>query len=96
MPPITTTRKDGTSIAIPTSGVTPVIGPPKTPAMPAISAPSPKTIVKRFETSTPRKRSISGSRIPARTTRPKRVKRSKRKSARRWRRDAEDDEAPGG
>ena len=45
---MTTTRKEGTSSDMPTVGLTWVTGPPNTPAMPAISAPSPNTMAKRW------------------------------------------------
>ena len=74
MPPTTVTTKASASTVAPISGLAPCNGAASTPASPAIPVPSPNTSIHTRPISRPSTRAITGSRAPARITRPMRVR----------------------
>ena len=72
-PPITTTTKVAVRISVPIAGCTPASGADITPASPASPTPSANTAVSAGFRLMPSARTISGSRVPARTIIPNEV-----------------------
>ena len=70
---MTTMTKAAVSISVPMAGCTPASGADITPARPARPTPRAKMAVSTGLRAIPRARTISGSRVPARTTSPKEV-----------------------